>query len=421
MLRCSKLRFTVPLLLMLLGAGAIAQQNQKRSSEVERQRGWRSQVNTTNWDDGGALSRWVYLNSTEVFPSCPVERAGAVRPLPVRLRPEIGDFVVDRGKRDVTLREWIHSGTPDGFIILSKGAVVYEEYPQMQRTDVHLSFSVTKAFVGTVLGILESEGRIDLDVPIERYLPELSRTEWAGTHVRDIADMASGMEGAEDSFAAYSDPMNKHFQMEAAMGWQPRSAAMPESVRAGETYAYVHTLKRVREAGKEQVYTSANTELLTELIERLTDKPLCQVISEKIWSKIGAENDAYLLTNEKGFPIAHGGMGMTLRDLARFGLFFTPTGHNSDAEGAPATFVRNLLEKGRPELAKGKRPAWFSHSSYQWDGVSKYGQIFKGGFAGQILFVDCKKDVVIAYFGTNPNSDTPPTPLPLVALVQRYF
>jgi hypothetical protein len=72
-------------------------------------------------------------------------------------------------------------------------------------------------------------------------------------------------------------------------------------------------------------------------------------------------------------------------------------------------------------LLSGRHPAWFSHSSYQWDAVSKYGQIAKGGWAGQLLFVDCKKDVVIAYFGTNKNNQWAPTPLPLVALIARYF
>jgi CubicO group peptidase (beta-lactamase class C family) len=379
-------------------------------------------VNESNWDDGGELSHWVYLHPEEVFPSCPVKRAGPVRPLARHLRPEIGNFVVDqRAELSVTLQDWIQAGTIDGFIVLHKGAIVYEQCPHMRPADEHMAFSVTKAFVGTILGILESQGRIDLDKPVERYLPEMKGTDWAGTRVRDIADMASGMEGAEDSFAAYSDPENKHFQMEASMGWQPISVALPQSAQTGETYAFVNSLKRVRKPGEVQTYTSANTEVLAELLERIMDKPLCEVISDEIWSKVGAENDAHLLLNKKGFPIAHGGMVTTLRDLARFGLFFTPTGRAPRGQGVPSAFLQRLLDKERPELLTGKHPAWFSHSSYQWDGVTKYGQIAKGGFADQLLFIDCRKDVVIAYFGTNPNSETPPTPLPLVALVQRYF
>jgi CubicO group peptidase (beta-lactamase class C family) len=409
--------------LVFLFCLSIAAQTQPISQmPVQSERSLRARVTLQNWDNGGELSRFVYLNATEIFPAAPVLRAGAVKDLPAHLRPEIGNFVVDQqAGKDITLREFVAGQEMDGFIILHKGNVVYEEYPHMPASQQHLLFSVTKAFVGTVLGILEAQGKIDMDKPIEQYLPELSSSAWAGTRVRDIADMASGMEGVEDSLAAYSDPNHKHYQLEASLGWEPLTPAMPESVRSYETYDFLKTFKRLRKAGEAQLYTSANTEVLSDLLERVTGKPLPQIISEMLWSKTSAENDAYFLLNPKGFPIAHAGMGMTLRDLARFGLLFTASGQSASVPAVPAAFMKNLLEKKRPELQTSKQPTWFSRSSYQWDGVSKFGQIFKGGFAGQLLFVDCKRDVVIAYFGTNANEDWHPEPLPLVRLVETYF
>jgi CubicO group peptidase (beta-lactamase class C family) len=416
MLRCS-----VATILLLFAVMCFGQEPAPSISSVDHQRSLRAQVNLKNWDEGGELTHWVFLHPGEVFPAAVVRRAGAVRDLPLRLRPEIGDFVVAQSDgRPVTLRDFIQLGNVDGFIILHKGAVVYEAYPRMQLSDRHLSFSVTKAFVGTVLGRLEDEKRVDLDQAVERYLPEFAGTAWAGTHVRDIGDMASGMEGVEDSPAAYTDPEQKQFQMEAALGWQPLTDALPASVRSGEVYDFVRTFKRIGKPGEVQAYNSSNTVVLADLIERLTGKPLAQVISELIWTRIGAENDAYLLLNAKGYPLAHAGMVMTLRDLARFGLFFTPSGA-SNPGSVPAGFLRRLLAPRQPPLSSGKHPAWFSHSSYQWDAVGKSGQIAKGGWAEQLLFVDTNKDVVIAYFGTNQNMQSVPTPLPLVALVNRYF
>jgi CubicO group peptidase (beta-lactamase class C family) len=389
---------------------------------VQQERSLRARVTLQNWDNGGELSRFVYLNATEIFPAASIPRAGRVRELPVHLRPEIGNFVVDQqAGKDITLGEFVAGQDVDGFIIVHKGNIVYEEYPHMTPSQQHLVFSVTKAFVGTALGLLETQGKVDMDKPIEQYLPELSSGAWAGTHVRDIADMASGMEGVEDSPAAYSDPNHKHYQFEASLGWQPLTAAMPESVRSYETYNFLNTFRRVGKAGEAQRYTSANTEVLSDLLERVTGEPLPQIIGEMLWTEISAENDAYFLLNPKGFPIAHGGMGMTLHDLARFGLLFTASGQSANVQAIPASFLKNLLEKKRLDLQTGKQPAWFSHSSYQWDGVSKFGQIFKGGFGGQMLFVDCKRDVVIAYFGTNASEESRPTPLPLVRLIETYF
>ncbi len=252
-------------------------------------------------------------------------------------------------------------------------------------------------------------------------MPSLANSAWAGTRIRDLADMASGMEGAEDSLEAYTNPSNKHYQMEASLGWQPLTPAMPESVRLYGTYDFLGGFKRLRKAGEAQVYTSANTEVLAELLEHIVGKPLPLLISELLWGRIGADNDAYFLVNAKGVPIAHAGMGMTLRDLARFGLLFTPSGQSANPSAVPPAFHKALLEKPRRQLEAGKQPTWFSHSSYQWDGVTKFGQIFKGGFAGQLLFIDCRRDVVIAYFGSNGDENWHPEPLPLVRLIERYF
>jgi hypothetical protein len=86
-------------------------------------------------------------------------------------------------------------------------------------------------------------------------------------------------------------------------------------------------------------------------IKRLTSKPLSDLVSDLMWSKIGAENDAYLVINGKGFPVAHAGMVLTLRDLARFGLFFTPSGGADPGGGVPRGFLRRLLEPRRPALS----------------------------------------------------------------------
>lgn len=161
--------------------------------------------------------------------------------------------------------------------------------------------------------------------------------------------------------------------------------------------------------------------MLADLLERVSGKPLATLISELMWSRIGAEHDANLLINSKGYPIAHAGMVMTLRDLARFGMFFTASGKSNPQGGVPAVFLDRLLRPRTPPLQTGRHPSWFSHSSYQWDAVSKSGQIAKGGFAEQLLLVDTKRDVVIAYFGTNQDNQSMPHPLPLMALIERYF
>src|SRR5581483_8837961 len=117
-------------------------------------------------------------------------------------------------------------------------------------------------------------GKVDLNRPVEAYLPEFAGIDWAGTTVRDLAEMASGMEGAEDSAAAYLDPKHKQFQIEASLGWRLATSEMPPAVANGDTYGLLRTFRRVRKAGEQFVYTSGNTILLADLIERITGRRL---------------------------------------------------------------------------------------------------------------------------------------------------
>jgi CubicO group peptidase (beta-lactamase class C family) len=127
--------------------------------------------------------------------------------LPEELRPEIGGLKVNgENEAEQTLDQFVSNGAVDGCIVLHAGKIVYEKYPTIHQNDLHLMMSVTKAFVGTALAILEDEGKIDLRKPVEDYLPELKGSDWAGIQLRDVADMRSGIEGSETSNDAYRNP-----------------------------------------------------------------------------------------------------------------------------------------------------------------------------------------------------------------------
>ena len=222
---------------------AVALPNDTRAEDA-KPASLRTQVTVENWDKGGPLSRWVYTHISDVFPAAVVRRGGAVVDLPVQLRPEIGSLKVKKDETsEQTLGQFVGNGAVDGCIVLHAGKIVYEKYPTVQPNDFHLLFSVSKAFVLTTLALLEDQGKIDLQKPVENFLPELKTNAWAGTRLRDIADMASGMEGGETSNDAYRNPAHKQFQLEATLGWQPRTSAnLPDAVRRGDLIAFLGTI-----------------------------------------------------------------------------------------------------------------------------------------------------------------------------------
>lgn len=384
----------------------------------------RREVNLENWDDGGERSRFAYLNISQIFPVAVVPRAGPILQMPLDPNPAIGRYVVKTdGGRDVTLDQLLSDGPFDGLLVVHRGRIVYERYPRMRPEDKHLMFSVTKALVGTAVAILEDRGQLRVDRPIGELIAELQGTAWDKVSVRDVLEMASGIEGAETGADAYSDPRHKHYQLEASLGFLPKTDSMPEAVQREETYQYLSTLGRVRPPGSRWVYTSANTVVLGWLLERVTGKTLAEVLSDEIWSHIGAEGDALMAVNRNGIAVAHAGMTATLRDLARFGLLFAHRDGAGEGERVISDHVlRRIIDGGRPQILEpGSHPAWLTHVAYQWDGVTDKGDFFKGGFAGQLLYVAPRKDVVIAYFGTNESLDSKPPLLPLRQMVEDLF
>ena len=381
----------------------------------------RAQVTVENWDKGGALSHWVYTHVSEVFPSAVVRRGGAIVDLPVELKSEIGALKLKNADgSEQTLDQLVNNGAVDGCLVVHAGKIVYEKYPTIQPDDLHIIMSVTKAVVLAALAILEDQGKIDLEKPAENFLPELKGSDWAGTRLRDLVDMRSGMEGSETSNDAYRNPAHKQFQLEATLGWQLRTAPkLPEAARSGDLLAFLRTIKRERPAGEKWAYTSSNTAVIGEVVSRITGKSLADAISDLIWSKIGAAHDATLAENERGFPASHAGMSATLRDVARFGLLFTknpPAGHSRVVSDAVIKRIFAGYGDQRTADEHGRLPL-----TYQWDMISNKGELAKGGWAGQLLYINRDKDVVVAWSGTNQVADPKLEPLPCRIIAKTFF
>jgi CubicO group peptidase (beta-lactamase class C family) len=206
--------------------------------------------------------------------------------------------------------------------------------------------SVSKGYTSTLVAILEDRGLVDKNATIETYLPELIGSGWEGVSVLDILDMTSGIDCHESNKGSYSDPAECYYQYEASLGWLGATEATFDS-----PYEYLASLQSHRPAGEAFEYTSPNTFILSWLVERITGKTFVEVLSEEIWQRIGAESDGLLSSPRRGVPIAHGGISATLRDVARFGLLFTPSWNVVATEPVISPVYADKIQTGgRPEI-----------------------------------------------------------------------
>jgi len=375
--------------------------------EIRRQDFFRfhRQIDGLNWQFGGENMLYNFLHRSEFLPHAILPRQGKIAHLEEAPREEIGRFGVQSQLGEMSLDEYVCAAPVNGIIFLQRGHILYERYPRMRPFDKHLLMSVTKPFVAWLVSLLEARRLVDPRQTVEHYLPEVAGSGWEGVPLQDVLDMASGIDAPEVE-EGFTNPAHPYYQYEASLGWLPETERTPDS-----TYQYVASLARKDAPGLAFEYTSVNTFLLAWLVESLTGHPLHEILSLEIWSKIGAEADALLAISKYGAPVAHAGLCARLRDVARFGLIFTPSGRTLLPEIAlPEGYLQKIQSGGRPEIfdrgatgqsllrdLHGEHPR---HNVWQWDYVMVDGDFFKGGYGGQGLYLSPQRDLVVAYFGT---------------------
>jgi CubicO group peptidase (beta-lactamase class C family) len=357
------------------------------------------------WSVTGEEMRWNNLNLQRIYPTASVFRAGPVRELKYRPNAAIVEFPVLTPSGPMGFRDFLDSqhSSSLGVVIAHQGDIVFEHYARMQAHEKPIIWSVSKVLVSAVVGILEDRGKVDIDHPIETYIPELSSSSYAGITVRNILDMATGVDCPEE----YEDRSSCYNLLMQAMGetwWDEDSPDNPYEFLAGLKVG------RYAEQGKSFDYGSINTDILGWLVEKVTGMPFQDALSREIWTRAGMEADAAYVAPRFGVPHWDGGFLAQMRDMVRFGLLFTPSySVVSDRPLISRAHVNKLLDGGRPELLQNARnTGWknyaheaeqVKHNTWQWDLVWHNGDIYKGGWAGQGLLVNPRRDVVAVYTG----------------------
>jgi CubicO group peptidase (beta-lactamase class C family) len=288
----------------------------------------------------------------------------------------------------------------DGFLVLHGGRIAFEHYgPGMTATTTHLLQSVSKSIAGTVAGVLVGRGLVDPEAPVTAYVDELAGTSFEGATVRHVLDMRTGTAYDE----TYDDPASDVFLTEVLAGWRP--AAGPLAV--GNVYEQIASLRNSRPHGEVFDYRSILTELLGWVLERASGVRYPELVSETVWSRIGAEQDAEI-TIRHGVALPDGGVCTTLRDLGRFALMHLRDGRAGDAQVVPREWVLDtrtgddacLQAYARAEDAGVHEGEMYRN---QW-WVLDRGAVYTGlGIHGQMMYVHVPADVVCVKFSTWPS------------------
>ena len=345
------------------------------------------QVTLANWRTA-PFNRWAFHHVRELIPTADIPNA----PSGVRaLSPQ---------ERAFDLESFLRETDTDGMAIVYRGRLVFEHYANgMTDETPHILMSVSKSMLGLLCANLE----LDPNRLLTSVIPELERTAYRGATIRHLLDMRAGIVW-DENYLATSGPIVEYRK---ASGWNPPAPGEP----ASDLWSFYRFLTAQTAHAGPFHYVSPNSDLLGWVIERATGRRYAELMSELVWKPLGAERSAYITLDRLGAPRCAGGMCVTLRDLARVGLWLVeekPDFLNDLQQGDADAWAAGDLAQYFPGLPMRYRSQW-----YGLDGESPL--FFGLGIHGQNLFVDPAHELVIAKL----SSQAQPLDATRIALTMR--
>ena len=346
-------------------------------------------------------NRWANSHYRELVPTKVVARGqGPMDPLPRAERQDLDAvrFYPIGVAQAMTWGQSLLANYTDGIVVLHRGQIVYERYAGALDADTpHIAFSVTKSFIGTIAECLVHKGALDDAATVAHYVPELAGSAFGYATVREVMDMTTGLQYSE----VYTDPQAEIWSHARAGGLIPRPPGYqgPDSF-----YEFLQTVEKQGAHGANFSYKTVNTDALGWIIRRVTGLSLAQNLSQRIWSRLGAEHDAYITVDTAGTEFAGGGLNTTLRDLARFGEMMRNGGRAMGQQVVPQAVVEGICKGADPAkfVAAGYHtlPGW-SYRSMWWVSHNPHGAYMARGIHGQAIYIDPAAEMVIARYGSH--------------------
>ncbi|WP_394688717.1 serine hydrolase domain-containing protein [Hoeflea sp.] len=373
--------------------------------------------------------RWSVCHLREFLPTEEISR-GLAAPIPLQY-PGASEFADLGAKIDALTFTPIGSDAPmswadslsanytDGILVLHRGEVVYERYfGCLDEAGKHAAMSMTKSVTGLLAEILVVEGALDDTRLVGDIIPEVAGSAFGSATVRQVMDMTTGVKYSEN----YADPNADIWVYSAAASPLPK----PEGYAGPEGYwEYLAQVQPEGTHGEAFHYKTINSDMLGWIISRTANKSVTELASERLWSRMGAEQDAYQTVDGKGVPFAGGGISLGLRDAGRLGLLMLNQGEINGERLFPAEVSERIAKGGDPSKFGGYAAIPDgSYTSQWWVFHNQNGAYAARGVHGQTIYVDPAAEMVLVRFASFPtaaNAKIDPTSLPAYQAVADFL
>ncbi|RUA33051.1 MAG: serine hydrolase [Bacteroidetes bacterium] len=279
-----------------------------------------------------------------------------------------------------TFKDELEAYETTAFLVVKDTALFYEKYYLgYDENEISNSFSAAKSIISLLIGIAIDEGKIEsVFQPVSDFLESFQEGEKSKIIIKNLLTMSSGIDWNE----AYMSPFSK----------------TTDAYYGNDLKKLVAELEVSGEPSQEFAYKSINTQILAEVLEVATGQSISDYATNRLWRKIGAENDAlWSLDREGGMEKAFCCFNSTARDFARIGQLVLNKGSWDGEQVVPAEYIEMATMPARLIRSGELIP----HYGYQWWILNYNGkQIpYARGILGQYIFVLKDKNAVVVRLG----------------------
>jgi len=348
----------------------------------------------------------IILLSVAVPSSTPITDASIMRKVPIPSQDVTRDYWPTDGWRNSTPQE--HGMNNDtlydmidlieaeeypvrSIFIVKDGYVVFEEYLSryFPATRRHLLHSVTKSFVGTLIGIALQQGIL------------------AGVN-ETVLDFFPGYE------VAYPGPRKDRMTIEdlltmtAGMDWDEWSASYDDAeantllimAYAQDCIQFVLDRPMAYEPGEHWTYNGGGTNLLGAIISELSGLTTLRFAQDYLFEPLGFSGSEWYMMNG-GWYNGHGGLKLTTGDMAKLGFLYLNNGNWNGTQILSEEFVANATTPIDHQPYDDENYGY----GWQWWTRSDLGIYFAWGRHGQKIMVSPEHDMVVAFNGMVPDDE----------------
>ena len=282
-----------------------------------------------------------------------------------------------------------------GMVVAEGNKILYERYAaDFGPHQPHSIMSISKTVMNLVLGGLRESGSLDLNKTAGHYLPWLG-AGYSAAPLQDIADMNVNNAYDED----YLNPDAMVFHHEAATGMRlpsgPEQDGKAFLAGIGLDPGTTTTANPTRFC----MYRSANTDVLAAVAEEVSGRRMSDYLAD-LADAAGVEGAIHAAGDRTGFPLMNGGLCVTARDLARYGLLIARRGAGvNGSQFGSSAFLDETLGRGVP------MPPPRSNLRYSNQFNTSGRLLGHGGYGGQYMLADMTTGRVAVFLSVLDTED----------------